>query len=143
MAKTYYCAGCGLELLVHRKAYPKQQKIVDVVEPHKCSESGILEPSELKPIEAKKTVDLNEIFDSFKFVSKLNGLEEKTEKPEVLEDPPAEFIDGVGVNHLRDRRPKEDLRTSTAPRGILGTIDNLDSSQAEKPMVEPESEKGG
>ena len=141
MAKTYYCAGCGLELLVHRKAYPNQQKIVNVVEPHECAESDISEPLELKPNKREGAINLNHIFDSFKFVSKLNDLQEKTEKPKVIERDTG-MKDMHEKNYgLRDRRPKDEIRTSTAPQGILGAVKDMDSSSAEKPIIDLDKEE--
>ena len=83
MSKPIYCAVCGGQILIYRKAFPKQQKTYILAKPHRCPEE-IEGDFVAKPI--KTPVDLNQIFDKFKFVSKLNDLEEKIPEPKVEEE---------------------------------------------------------
>jgi hypothetical protein len=111
MPKQIYCGACGLELLQLKKVV--RQEIFNFVEPHGC-----IDPAELPPIKERdltlKNVDqpesIDELFDSFETVQKLNKL---VEKDRILE--PA-----------GDLRKKENLRKeltlSTAPKGLQGMI---------------------
>ena len=111
MPKNIFCAKCGMELFIFRKAV--QGNIFDLVSPHKCED--LQEPTltnELVPIpqERPSTGKLTNAFNSQKFVQSLNELNKS----------------------IGDKRSNEDIRkekptdiTSTAPitlnilRGIV------------------------
>ena len=120
MPRNIYCASCGTELFFQRKALPKQQLIVTVVEPHKCKENILIpfDTEEIAPIEREKPKDLDSLFDSFKFVKKLNDLNSDPSTPTGVED----------------RRPKDDIRQpiSSAPGGVLGMVKNSPNTTPEK-----------
>ena len=125
MPKEFYCAECGLEILVYRKALQAQQRIVDLVAPHTCSEDDPKIPFNVESLPAivKKKSKVDEIFDSFKFVKKLNGLSKPLKKGSYEVEK---------VEESGDKRPKEDRReTSTAPEGLLGMLKNMPASEPE------------
>ena len=129
--KIVYCAQCGIELEVRRKAVPVEKRIYEVVEPHTCVEGettfeeGIKEEKK-KPLTSK----LDTLFDSFKFVQKLNKL---ATKPSPVQQ---ETGDKRDKKHLR-----EEILTSTAPMNLLRNVKNLPPSQAENDVsVEPKGE---
>jgi len=127
--RVVYCAECGMELEVRRKAVPSEQKIYEVVKPHVCTETMFEEEvkeSEKKPLSPK----LDNLFESFKFVQKLNR----------LSTVPSPMSQETG-----DKRDKEHLRkellTSTAPLNLLNNIRNISPSQAENDVnVEPKGD---
>lgn len=104
--KTVYCARCGKELGILRKALPQYQRIIDIVEYHKCDEdvndpdflTDYITPSPLIPD------------DNDEFVKKLNGL-----NPPSVEPP-------LPIEPLSDKRPNDIAKSSTAPSDL---IDNL------------------
>ena len=59
MAKHYYCAACGKELKVFRKAIPKKGIVLDLVEPHECDPEKIVGDYEFLPKEVKKKDQLS------------------------------------------------------------------------------------
>ena len=131
--KFVYCAQCGEKLEVYRKAVPKLQKIFDLIRPHNCGEITLEDVNEeavekIVENEVNQTPPsskLDKMFDSFKFVKKLNDL-----KPKVS---PLEAETG-------DRRNKDDLRkeiTSSAPTNLISSLGNLPNSPTEN---EPEGE---
>jgi len=129
--RVVYCAQCGKELEVHRKAVPSEQKIYEVIEPHTCTETKLEDIEEVLKDEKKPlTPKLDNLFNSFKFVQKLNKLATK----------PSPLNQETG-----DKRDKEYLRkellTSTAPLNLLNNVRNLLPSQAENDVnVEPKGD---
>ena len=132
--KSYYCAQCGTELLVHLKAIntPVIQDIVRLVFPHTCSGEVTEEAKarfNIKPAytkKDKKPSNLDAAFDSFKFVKKLNGLPKPEPEKEIDHDLSISknTISGTIFDSATstDKRPKEDLRTSIAPQSIRDQI---------------------
>ena len=104
MSKLIYCANCGLRLQRFRKALPKYGRIVDLIEPHVCTE----EPHEfdITPMDVPTYTPSGE---NNKFVKKLNEL-----------SPPTTFQLN---NTLKDRRPTEQVKSS-APESILSHVKN-------------------
>jgi hypothetical protein len=107
MPKQIFCANCGLELFFIVRVV--KGNIYDVVQPHACERLNepIIPNNEFVPLPKEKPSnrELDEMFDSFKFVQKLNDLSIKT----------------------GDNRPAEDLRkekliTSSAPSSIIKSI---------------------
>lgn len=122
MPKQIYCAQCGMELYAIQKALQSQQRVITVIEPHTCPDE---EPSipwkdvnnELILKDKPKPKKLDSLFDSFKFVSKLNDLKPKKPFNEV-----EDFQDGPG-----DLRDPDLIRADTktiAPTGILDQLKN-------------------
>ena len=149
MSKSFFCAKCGQELLVKVMAVPIKSTIIKVVEPHICSEEITSEsmnnffPKPLpNDIKNQKTSDLDNIFNEFKFVKKLNGLPKP--KPENLKsdaDPSKEDrLSTVFDSAPLDRRPKEILRTSTAPRSLQSQIKDVANSSPAHSDTELEGE---
>ena len=112
MARPLYCAGCGKQLLITKKALPSKHEVINLVNPHECVIDAVgTEEVVFKEATSEEKKSVEELFESFNFVKKLNKDEEMDKEkygPEVA---------GPG-----DRRPKEHLReevqTSTAPEGI-------------------------
>ena len=132
--RVVYCAECGMELEVRRKAVPSEQKIYEVIRPHSCIDKldtlttfeEEVKKEEKKPLAPK----LGALFDSFKFVQKLNKL--STAPPPMIQE-------------TGDKRDKEHLRkellTSTAPLNLLNNIRNISPSHPENDVnVEPEGD---
>lgn len=138
MPKSYFCAECGEEILVHIKAIPAQNRIVRLVKPHKCPDEIPKEliPKPVKDLKSKKKSNLDKVFDSFKFVKSLNDLPVPKVESKVEEDIHRETGRTVFDSALIDRRPKEDIRSSTAPGGLQDAI-------SAKPHTEPENDLKG
>lgn len=91
---------------------------------------------EFKPVEkeGKTPTELDKIFDSFKFVQKLNGLSPKRDLS----------MAGAHEENYGDKRDKEHLRkelpTSTAPAGVLSNIKTALPSQPENDISEEPEE---
>ena len=142
--KIIHCAQCGMELELRRKAVPSEKRIYEVVEPHTCvegettlgqitdfaTETTFEQVIDLAGAKKPFKPDLDQLFESFKFVKKLNKLATK----------PSPIQQETG-----DKRNKDDLRkellTSNAPVNLLSNIKNLPNSQAENDVsVEPKGE---
>ena len=93
--KVVYCSNCGKELTIVRKAMPKFAKILDIVDPHVCTEE--VQMPELIP----QSTPIPMSPDDRKFVRKLNELN----KP------------SISTEDFRDRR--EETSRSSAPRNLL------------------------
>jgi hypothetical protein len=108
--KTLHCAECGAQLHLVRRVY--NQKIYNLVVPHTCEEIPEDNQSveeklvEAKPVSPPPNVD--ELFNSFKFVKKLNKLPDKSK-----------------VVEPGDRRPKEIVK-STAPKNLLEELKGIE-----------------
>ena len=103
MANFIYCSACGHKSLVHRKALPNYGKIIDVIEPHVCTEE--VQELDLKPME----VPTQPLKGSNKFVDYLNEL-----KPKVKD-----IFEPTG-----DKRPKDFIKSS-APESIISSLRSL------------------
>jgi len=123
-----------MELLIIRRAIRSQKRVVELVEPHSCIEikydTPIL-PSNLVPIEKPKPlpININKLFDDFKFVQKLNKLDKKSVE---VESERTETGDKRSTEHLR-----KELPISTAPAGIL---DQIKPTVRTKPDYIPEGQ---
>ena len=130
MPKNFYCAQCGTELRLFRKFVNSQSRIVNLVEFHTCIEIVDDTPTDPKLLvltEKPKSmpIDISKLFDDFKFVQKLNNLDEKAE---------------VHRENHGDKRSKEHLRReliSTAPEELLNRIK---PSAKTRPDYVPEGE---
>ena len=120
-----YCANCGKQLKITRKALPKLGIIVDLVNYHECSEEPIpfeIDPSiiiEAPPVEGKD-----------KFVKSLNDLKGQPFKlvprSEGSSLKPSSM---TGTDDLRDRRfDQEPKIPSTAPASVLDQIKSIGNS---------------
>lgn len=134
MPKQIYCAACGLELLQLKTAI--RQEIFNFVEPHSC-----VDPAELPPIRERdltmKNVEqpesIDDLFNSFETVQKLNDLkeEDKAMKP---------------VGDLREKEhTRKELTLSTAPEGLRGMISTEvsqrpDGTPLDNGQTEPDEE---
>lgn len=127
MSKHYYCAQCGMELFVLRKALPQQQRIVELVEPHSCNVldkktinddiENNTDEKEVVHIVNAKPPNLDALFAKFEFSKKL-GNENKKIVDKSKNTP------NIQAN-IGDSRPKSQLRNelkSTAPSSILSHI---------------------
>ena len=121
--KTVYCANCGQQLNIMRKALPKHAMIIDVVEYHVCKEGPIeFDPKPIDIPTFKVTEDKN------KFVQKLNELSPN--------------IGGVSTAHLRDRRFDTDKEVeTTAPNSVLSMIDSMKGAVPERSLDDPRLEE--
>jgi hypothetical protein len=122
MTKSVSCAGCGKELRLILKAIPSEGRVINLVEPHTCDEEVPIKADPVpendpvkkavKEVQEKKAVD--ELFDSFPFVQKLNKDEEEA---------------GTVFDGPKDRRSEDHVRkelvTSTAPVGVLNRLHSL------------------
>lgn len=107
--KNIYCSECGKKLEIIRKPMPLYNTIVEMVNPHVCSEEPVNE-LELKPDPVPPFVVVP------KFVQKLNDL------------GASKLVNPEGG----DKRPPDQLRkeiTSTAPTSV---IDRLKSGKTEE-----------
>ena len=118
-----YCANCGIQLRLIRKALPKYGTIIDLIEYHQCLEIPV-DPNTVI-IEAPIASE-----ESSKFVQSLNDLK-----------PPSAFSRGfeegdnlrpsrmTGTDNLRDRRFDHDPEVnSTAPSSVLDQIKAMGNS---------------
>ena len=104
MANFIYCSACGHKSLVHRKALPNYGKIIDVIEPHVCTEE--VQELDLKPMEVPTQTIKGE---NNKFVEKINELNPK----------PKNIFEPTG-----DKRPKDFIKSS-APESIISSLRSL------------------
>lgn len=96
MTKPIYCSECGQKLFIVHKALKYYGRIIDLVNPHVCSDTPI--ELDLTPTEIPTKSD-------GKFVKKLNDLR------------PSQ----VNTADLRDRRKESDVKTSV-PASILDQL---------------------
>lgn len=115
MAKVVYCSNCGAKLPRYRKAVKGLGKIIDIVDPHVCTE----EPMPLD-LTISEVVEYTEE-PTGKFVEKLNDLK------------PSGMLGSVSTADLRDRRPSAQVKTS-APESVLDQIKNMTPSTPEKEL---------
>lgn len=118
MSKQFFCAECGARLEIMQKAIPRQGKVINLVKPHFCedtNETFEFDDSVQKSNEAfihKESPDaektkLNDLFDSFNFVQKLN----KASEVEPMT---------IGPGDLRPKPfQREEISTSSAPLTVL------------------------
>ena len=104
MANFIYCSACGHKSLVHRKALPNFGRIIDITEPHVCTEE--IQELDLKPMEVPTQTIKGE---NNKFVDKINELKPKTK----------DIFEPTG-----DKRSKEFIKSS-APESIISNIRSL------------------
>jgi len=121
--KSVFCAYCGKQLFVYRKAVPSKMKIYDFIEPHNClgeEERPEEFKFELVEDEKKPPIDLPQRFGKQKIVQLLNDLEPKTTNPLQMK--------------TGDKRNKDHLRkelSSTAPKSLIDNIQGLSNSTPE------------
>lgn len=122
--KILYCAKCGYQIPVIRKALPKFATIIDVIEPHECLDP----PAEitLKPVHNPR-IDINK--EENKFVQKLN---------ELGGVGATASIGGLDTSHLRDRRFDQEPVKSIAPPSVLGLIKGMENSVPARELEESE-----
>lgn len=122
MSKLTFCSNCGFRLSIYRKALPKYGRIVDLIEPHECSE----EPIELDLTPTDVPIYVPEEKDN-KFVKKLNEL-----SPVSL---PIANLD------LRDRRPTDQVKSS-APESILSHVKDMSNTSPANILMNPDDITG-
>lgn len=130
MPKQLFCAQCGHELLQLKKA--AGGCIYTLVEPHTCPDNVVNPESEGEFATVEKTskpVNLDRIFDSFKFVEKLNDLKPKS--PIVSK----ETGDKRAPEHTR-----KELQTTRAPKGIIDAVANQPNSKPAADVSEEPSD---
>lgn len=109
MSKGFvYCSECGTPLQVTRKALPKYNTILDMIEPHVCSE---------KPAELNLTP--NQVSPFVAMQKKKGKFAEKLESIQPI--PPFPLPNAEDDLTLRDKRGKDDVR-SDIPLGILSHV---------------------
>ena len=116
MAKQYFCANCGMRLNVYRKALPKYGRILDLVDPHECTD----EPMELDLTPIDIPLPMSDEKDN-KFVKKLNKL-----------SPPPSFVPD---RDLKDRRPSDQVKSS-APESLLANIKDMRNTIPSGPLMD-------
>lgn len=171
MPKHIFCAECGTELLIFRKALPKQEKVIEVIEPHKCREfnecefwplsdkekTGLciaghkiyegtactIETSnkcpaaiekrnlkiEIVPIVKERPSNIDKLFNSFKFVQKLNKLNPNIRESKGDDKRDTEFL-------------REEIQTSSAPAGIMNAVKSTKSITKPNTVSIPDNEGG-
>jgi hypothetical protein len=125
MPKKIYCANCGIELRQFRKAIRSKGIIVDMVEPHSCTEitdPKTLASREVVPVNVPETTrgDINKMFNSFKFVKKLNKLDEKKASGD--------------LRHSESLRKEKE--TSSAPASLIDQLKQIPSSQIDHTKID-------
>lgn len=119
MANFVFCSECGTKLVISRKGMPAYGRIIDLVNPHVCTEEPI-EP------DLGMAIPITVYTEKGKFVQKLNE----------LHLPKFESIDS---ERLRDRRTisipsgveiESDIR-STAPNSVLRNFESLNNPDHE------------
>lgn len=144
MPKALYCAQCGKQLAMSRKAVKMQ--VIDVVEPHQCGEVQdipLRDTSDIeKVLDSNKPVTTNKemksakaMLDSFPFVQKLNKAKSEVE-----------------TFALRDsRQGRDEVVSSTEPQSlrdiVMSRTGTVQQSSTEKVFtgdgIEDESEMEG
>jgi hypothetical protein len=127
-----YCSECGKKIEVMRKALPKFGAIIDIIEPHECSE---------EPIELDLKQTAIPTFDTSpkkgKFVQKLNDL-----SPSKVNQG---IVGSISSEDLRDRRfesEEKKVEKSTAPKSVLEMIKEFDNTSSDATIEEdPGSEE--
>jgi len=102
-----YCSNCGLALNTARKAMPKYGRIIELIDPHVCSDK--VQEFNLTPNPVPVYVDQPK----GKFVEILNELQ------------PSTALGAISTMDLRDRRQSADVRSdidSTAPITLLDQL---------------------
>jgi len=126
MAKLIvYCSNCGLQLLITRKALPKYNTIIELIDPHECLEEPVEFKPRLNPVPTYKPSQ-----PKGKFAKQLEDMSPSRPFPLLEED-----AEGPG-----DRRPTDQIKgdiTTTAPRGIL---DHVKTAVPEEPGKEEQLE---
>lgn len=125
--RIVYCAECGEQNEIRSKAIPALQKVYDLIRPHNCGKPS-LEPITEKAIkriteDERKGISpsLDALFDSFKFVRKLNGLEPESDRDSAMAEVHKEnYGDKRNKDHLR-----KELSTSSAPLNLLSNIRSI------------------
>jgi len=117
--KFIYCANCGQRQPLFRKALPAYGRIIDLIEPHECTEE--VQEFDLEPLD----VPVVAIKGDNKFVQKLDDL-------------PG---DPRGVQ-LTDQRPGREELKSSAPPSLSGLVDSQPHTTPEGNVgEEPENEQ--
>lgn len=121
MAKIIYCSNCGQRLTLIRKAFPKLGHILEVVDPHECTK----EPQELDltPMQVPQF----QPEPKGKFVQNLNELYSK---------PEGSLLN----NTLKDRRPDDQTKSSSAPNAVLDTLKSMQHQPPDKEIPDNDPE---
>jgi hypothetical protein len=117
--RNFYCSQCGKHLTTFRKALPSHGTVIDLIDPHECSEEPV--DFDLTPLNVPT---FNPEKGDKKFVQKLNELTPKK-------------LNTFFENDLKDRR---DEIPSSAPPNVLGILKSLQNSIPDK-IISPESEE--
>lgn len=124
MSKLTYCSNCGFRLTIHKKALPKYGRIVDLIEPHECSE----EPHEFDLAPTNVPTYQPEEKNN-KFVKKLNG----------LSPPSSEFTNFPAIDiNFKDRRPADQVK-STAPESLLTHMKDAINTSPAHELTDPDT----
>lgn len=132
MSKNYYCAACGKELVVFRKAIPKKAIVLDLVEPHECDPKRIVDDYEFLP-EEKASTPLD---------NKTKGTDSKLDFSFVERLDKASDTDPAPMT--KDQRSKDHIRkelTSSAPTALLqraGLGGSSEDANLDRELEEPE-----
>lgn len=108
MARHNFCSKCGMKLSLRLKALPHKNLVVQLVDPHECLESDEF---------------LSNITDSD---SSAIPMADKPITEDQEPDPLSTFFNGSG--EPGDKRKEDQLRKTTAPKGLISTFDNLTNS---------------
>lgn len=142
MPKEFYCAACGVEILVYMKAV--KGDVYKLLQPHNCQDSAELpsvkemEVANWEPEKKEVPKSMEAEFENYEIVNQLNELERDL---------------GMKESHKEnygDRRPKEFTKSdepivSTAPEGLLSNMKPASPKQRpDGPVVgetKPETEE--
>jgi len=132
-----YCANCGTQLRIIRKAVPSRGIILDLVEYHECLETPA-DPSQVIVEAPIASGDRNKFVKSINDLSPANESSVKTFKSQ--ERRPSSML---GTDDLRDRRFDNEKIPSTAPSSVLDQIKQMGNSIPAHDVKEDDSEMDG
>jgi len=120
-----YCSNCGLQLPITRKALPKHNTIIELVDPHVCLDEPVEFSLKESPVPAYNPTPKG------KFAKKLEEV-----------SPSRPFPIPSEGEELKDRRPSEQIKgpTTTAPTRVLNHVKTAMPTESSTPMIDPEED---
>lgn len=108
MAREIRCANCGIILYPTPKAIPQLGKVIEILAPHECGEPVDFTVPEISK-EARQIA-----------ITKADELPFGQKLTQIRKDYKESFSDAIDTGDKRQKR--EELVTSTAPRGLMDMI---------------------
>lgn len=118
-----FCANCGVQLTVIRKAVPSAGTILDLVNPHECLAIPV-DPSKVIVLATNKEGE-------YKFVKSLNDLPSKSivgAIPIVEKENLARSLRPSSMTGTADLRDRRFDNKTTAPESVLDQIKTMSNS---------------